>query len=69
MAQANVRPRMATGVVIDLWRWPVLGMLGEQLISTRIDAHGVAGDRVHVVQGPLETLITGAQEPNPSIPS
>jgi hypothetical protein len=42
---------MATGTVIDLWRWPVLGMYGEQLISTRIDARGVAGDRVHRADG------------------
>jgi hypothetical protein len=47
---------MPTGTVIDLWRWPVLGMRGEQLISSRIDSGGVAGDRVHVVAaaaGPL----------------
>ena len=42
---------MATGTVIDLWRWPVLGMSGEQLLSTRIDARGVAGDRVHRADG------------------
>jgi hypothetical protein len=47
---------MATGTVIDLWRWPVVGMLGEQLISTRIDARGVAGDRVHRAEGAGERL-------------
>ncbi|WP_028060961.1 hypothetical protein [Candidatus Solirubrobacter pratensis] len=47
---------MATGTVIDLWRWPVLGMYGEQLISTRIDALGVAGDRVHRAEGAGERL-------------
>jgi hypothetical protein len=47
---------MATGTVIDLWRWPVLGMYGEQLISTRIDALGVAGDRVHRAEGGGERL-------------
>jgi hypothetical protein len=55
---------MATGTVIDLWRWPVLGMRGEQLISTRLDARGVAGDRVHRIDGangPLRaTRWTGA---------
>jgi hypothetical protein len=53
---------MATGVVGDLWRWPVLGMLGEQLSSTRVDALGVAGDRVHVVRGP-RGLLTAADAP------
>jgi hypothetical protein len=42
---------MASGTVIDLWRWPVAGMIGEQLISTRVDVRGVAGDRVHRVDG------------------
>jgi hypothetical protein len=45
---------MASGTVIDLWRWPVAGMLGEQLISTRVDVRGVAGDRVHRIEGPPE---------------
>jgi hypothetical protein len=43
---------MASGTVVDLWRWPVAGMRGEQLISTRIDPRGVAGDRVHRIDGP-----------------
>jgi hypothetical protein len=42
---------MTIGTVIDLWRWPVSGMAGEQLMSTRLDAFGVAGDRVHRVEG------------------
>jgi hypothetical protein len=45
---------MASGTVIGLWRWPVLGMHGEQLSSTRIDARGVAGDRVHRAEGALD---------------
>jgi hypothetical protein len=47
---------MPTGKVIDLWRWPVLGMRGEQLISSRIDSGGVAGDRVHVVAAAARPL-------------
>jgi len=43
---------MASGTVSLLWRWPVAGMRGEQLISTRVDARGVAGDRVHRIEGP-----------------
>jgi hypothetical protein len=48
---------MASGTVIDLWRWPVRGMYGEQLISTRIDARGVAGDRVHRVESAPESRL------------
>jgi hypothetical protein len=51
---------MAIGIVIDLWRWPVLGMLGEQLISTRIDPRGVAGDRVHRADGLAGAITTAA---------
>ena len=43
---------MPSGTVIDLWRWPVAGMRGEQLISTRVDVRGVAGDRVHRIESP-----------------
>ena len=32
--------------------FPVLGMAGEQLRSTQIDARGVAGDRQHYARGP-----------------
>jgi hypothetical protein len=45
---------MASGTVIDLWRWPVAGMTGEQLISTRLDVRGVAGDRLHRFDGPQD---------------
>jgi hypothetical protein len=45
---------MVSGTVIGLWRWPVLGMYGEELTSTRIDARGVAGDRVHRADGALD---------------
>jgi hypothetical protein len=43
---------MPSGTVIGLWRWPVAGMIGEQLISTRVDGRGVAGDRVHRIGSP-----------------
>jgi len=43
---------MASGTVIGLWRWPVAGMRGERLSSSRLDVRGVAGDRVHRVDGP-----------------
>jgi uncharacterized protein YcbX len=43
---------MSDGFVQALWRFPVVGMAGEALRSTQIDARGVAGDRTHYVRGP-----------------
>jgi len=43
---------MSSGFVQAIWRFPVLGMAGEQLRSTQIDARGVAGDRQHFTAGP-----------------
>lgn len=43
---------MSDGFVQGIWRFPVLGMAGEQLRSTQIDARGVAGDRQHYAAGP-----------------
>jgi hypothetical protein len=43
---------MTGGFVQSLWRFPVLGMAGEQLRSTQIDARGLAGDRQHFASGP-----------------
>ena len=36
----------------SLWRFPVVGIAGEQLRSTQIDARGLAGDRQHFAAGP-----------------
>lgn len=43
---------MAEGVVKALWRFPVLGMRGEDLRSSQIDTRGLAGDRQHFARGP-----------------
>ena len=43
---------MTDGFVQSLWRFPVLGMAGEQLRSTQVDTRGVAGDRQHYAGGP-----------------
>ena len=40
-----------------VWRFPVVGMAGEQLRSTQVDPRGVAGDRRHYAtdaRGPLD---------------
>src|SRR4051794_14767464 len=43
---------MADGFVQALWRFPVVGMAGEQLRSSQVDTRGVAGDRQHYTAGP-----------------
>jgi hypothetical protein len=43
---------MADGFVQTLWRFPVLGMKGEQLRSSQVDTRGIAGDRQHFATGP-----------------
>ena len=43
---------MADGFVQALWRFPVLGMKGEQLRSSQVDTRGIAGDRQHFTSGP-----------------
>ncbi len=42
---------MPTGEVLELWRYPVKSMGGERLLTTRANAYGIGGDRVHVVMG------------------
>ena len=43
---------MSDGFVQGLWRFPVLGMRGEQLRSSQVDTRGIAGDRQHFTSGP-----------------
>jgi uncharacterized protein YcbX len=40
---------MPDGRVLELWRWPVKSMAGEQVRSFRADGRGVGGDRTHAV--------------------
>jgi uncharacterized protein len=40
---------MATGHVLELWRWPVKSMAGERVRALRVDARGAGGDRTHAV--------------------
>jgi uncharacterized protein len=40
---------MATGRVLQLWRWPVKSMAGERVTATRLAPQGPAGDRAHAV--------------------
>jgi uncharacterized protein YcbX len=51
---------MSEGFVQGLWRFPVLGMRGEQLRSSQVDTRGIAGDRQHYASGPEGML--GAQD-------
>jgi MOSC N-terminal beta barrel domain len=47
---------MSEGFVQGLWRFPVLGMKGEQLRSSQVDTRGIAGDRQHFASGPRGQL-------------
>jgi uncharacterized protein YcbX len=38
-----------TGAVMQLWRWAVKSMAGEQVGSMRVDARGAGGDRTHAL--------------------
>jgi uncharacterized protein YcbX len=40
---------MSEGRVLELWRWPVKSMAGEEVRSFRLDERGVGGDRTHAV--------------------
>jgi uncharacterized protein len=40
---------VATGVVLELWRYPVKSMAGEGLAATHVDGGGVIGDRAHAL--------------------
>jgi uncharacterized protein YcbX len=40
---------MPEGRVLEMWRWPVKSMGGEEVRSFRLDERGVGGDRTHAV--------------------
>ena len=54
---------MSAGFVQSVWRFPVLGMAGEQLRSSQVDARGVAGDRQHFARGPDGVAMTAQDFP------
>jgi hypothetical protein len=53
---------MPEGFVQGLWRFPVLGMRGEQLRSSQVDTRGIAGDRQHFATG-SEGMLDGRDVP------
>jgi uncharacterized protein YcbX len=38
------------GRVLQVWRWPVKSMAGEQVRAMRVDGRGAGGDRTHAVE-------------------
>jgi uncharacterized protein YcbX len=40
---------MTVGRVLQVWRWPVKSMAGEQVRAFRVDGRGAGGDRTHAV--------------------
>jgi uncharacterized protein len=52
-----------SGVVEELWRYPVKSMLGEQLNVTEITGKGLLGDRVYALRDPSDGKIATAKNP------
>ena len=55
--------RMIVGKVIEIWRYPVKSMGGEQLSEAVVDASGVPGDRVVHVEDPRGRVVTSRSRP------
>jgi uncharacterized protein YcbX len=53
----------AAGFVAGLWRYPVKSMGGEQLARTRIDQHGLLGDRTLALVDKESEKIASAKNP------
>lgn len=48
---------MSTGVVSGIWRYPVMGMQGENLGGARVNIEGVEGDHAYVLRDRLSGRI------------
>src|SRR3990170_8881347 len=53
----------SSGQVIELWRYPVKSMLGEQLDAVEVNQRGLAGDRAYAVIDPAENRVGSAKIP------
>jgi len=53
----------SVGQVIELWRYPVKSMLGEQLDAVEVNQRGLAGDRTYAVVDPAENRVGSAKIP------
>jgi uncharacterized protein YcbX len=49
--------------VAELWRYPVKSMAGEQLDQCELTADGIPGDRVLVVEGGRDRVVTSRSRP------
>src|SRR3970040_1885467 len=53
----------SVGQVIELWRYPVKSMLGEQLDAVEVNRGGLAGARAYAVIDPAENRVGSAKIP------
>jgi uncharacterized protein YcbX len=51
-----------SGLVAEVWRYPVKSMIGERLASTLVNDWGVLGDRVWAVRDEVRGGIRGAKK-------
>lgn len=55
--------REMVGSIASLWRYPVKSMLGEELESTEVTAHGLLGDRAYALLDVQTGKIASAKNP------
>jgi uncharacterized protein len=54
---------MDVGTVVELWRYPVKSMQGEQIATTSVDARGLLGDRRYAVLEVATGHVASAKHP------
>ncbi len=55
--------QMMVGAIASIWRYPVKSMLGEQLDSVEIGAHGLLGDRAYALWDDQTQRVASAKNP------
>jgi uncharacterized protein YcbX len=54
---------MTIASVASLWRYPVKSMMGEEITSTKLSEHGLAGDRMYALVDKSTGKIASAKNP------
>ncbi|MBD2018987.1 MOSC N-terminal beta barrel domain-containing protein, partial [Leptolyngbya sp. FACHB-36] len=55
--------RQLVGSIATLWRYPVKSMLGEELVTSEITAHGLLGDRAYALWDVQTGRVASAKNP------
>jgi hypothetical protein len=51
------------GAVVSLWRYPVKSMIGEELQTAHVTAHGLLGDRAYALIDRTDGKVATAKNP------